>query len=378
MKRKMMFTGKSTIRLGKVLGIPIGLHWSWFFIFALVTGSLSAGYYPTLLPGHPWQYYWLLGTATSLLFFLSVLAHEFGHALVALHDHLPVTGISLLVFGGVAQIGQEPRTPGEEFWIAIAGPATSLAAGLAFGLAWLLFRSYPAIAAPAEWLARINLALLAFNMIPGFPLDGGRVFRAILWAVTKSRRRATRFAGYGSQAIAFGFIGVGLFSAFGGNFANAIWLVFVGWFLENTTASYSEQAGMDDAVGHVRVMHVMNRDFRAIPADTSLSTLQERSSNTTTALIYFLYDGNRICGMLTAGDLANSLGLLASTTARQAMTPLRPEAVLRPDYPLLAALAWMDNSGLAAVPVMQDGLLTGFLAREQVVSYIRARRAGSE
>jgi Zn-dependent protease len=378
MKRKIMFTGKLTIRLGKVLGIPIGLHWSWFLIFALVTGSLSAGYYPTLLPGHLWQYYWALGTLTSLLFFLSVLAHEFGHAIVALRHHLPVTGISLLVFGGVAQIGQEPRTPGEEFQIAIAGPATSLAAGLAFGLVWLLFRPVPVLAVPAEWLARINLALLAFNMIPGFPLDGGRVFRAILWAATKNRRRATRFAGYGSQAIAFGFIGVGLFSAFGGNFVNAIWLVFVGWFLENTTASYSEQAGMDDAVGHVRVMHVMNRDFRAIPADTALSALQQRSPYTPAALIYFIYEENRICGMLTAGDLANAPGRLVATTARQAMTPLRPEAVLRPDYPLLAALAWMDNSGLAAVPVMQDGLLTGFLAREQVVSYIRARRETGE
>ncbi len=374
-----MIAAKSTISLGKVLGIPIGLHWSWFVIFALVTGSLSAGYYPALLPGHPWQYYWVLGSITSLLFFLSVLAHEFGHAIVALHHHLPVTGISLLVFGGVAQIGQEPRTPGEEFQVAIAGPATSLAAGLVFGLVWLLFRPYPTLAYPAEWLARINLALLAFNMIPGFPLDGGRVFRAILWAVTRSRRRATRFAGYGSQAIAFGFIGVGLFSAFGGNFVNAIWLVFVGWFLENTAASYSEQAGMDEAVGHVRVMHVMNRDFRAIPADTSLTALQlQRSPYTPSALIYFLYDGNRICGMLTAGDLANSPGWLASTTARQAMTPLRPEAVLRPDYPLLAALAWMDSSGLAAVPVVQDGLLTGFLARDQIASYIRARRETGE
>jgi Zn-dependent protease len=370
-----MFGTKANLGLGRFFGVPVGLHWSWFLIFALVTGSLSAGYYPALLPLQTWQIYWTLGVLTSLLFFLSVLAHEFGHAWVALRHHLPVQSITLMAFGGVAQIGQEPRTAGEEFQIAIAGPLASLAAGFGFGLIWLVFRPIHLLSGPAEWLARINLAMVFFNMIPGFPLDGGRVARAILWWLTHSRQRATRFMGYGSQAIAFGFIGVGLFSAFGGNFVNAIWLVFVGWFLESTASAYREQTRIDSAVGHVRVGHVMNREFREIPADTRLIDLRSPVNASEPTPLYFLYDGNRLCGMLSSADLSRmAADEPIPITARQAMTPIGQEISLQPEIPLLTAISCMDRAGLAAMPVIQDGMLTGYLAREQVAHYIRARR----
>jgi Zn-dependent protease len=370
-----MFGTKANIGLGQYFGVPVGLHWSWFLIFALVTGSLSAGYYPELLPQHTWQTYWTLGTVTSLLFFLSVLAHEFGHAWIALRRGLPVHSITLMIFGGVAQIGQEPRSAGDEFQIAIAGPLASLAAGIGFGMLWLAFRPIPMLAYPAEWLARINLALVAFNMIPGFPLDGGRVARAILWSLTRNRQRATRFMGYGSQAIAFGFIGVGVFSAFGGNFINAIWLVFVGWFLENTATAYREQTLIDSAVGHVRVGHVMNREFREIPADTRLTDLRAPVNASEPIPLYFLYDGNRLCGMLSSADLSRlaNAGPIP-VTARQAMTPIGQDTSLQPEIPLLTAINSMDRAGLSAMPVIQNGLLTGYLAREQIANYIRARR----
>jgi Zn-dependent protease len=369
-----MFGTKSTIEIGHFFGIPVGLHWSWFFIFALVTGSLAAGYYPALLPSHAWPFYWALGAVTSLLFFSSVLAHEYGHAFMALYHKIPVTNITLMAFGGVAQIGLEPRTAAEEFQIAIAGPLISLAAAALFGIFWLFFRSFSTIAYPAEWLARINLALVIFNMVPGIPLDGGRVARALLWWLTHNRQRATRFAGIGSQAIAFGFIGVGLFSAFGGNFVDAIWLVFVGGFLGNTAAAYREQASTDNAIGKVRVAHVMNREFREIPIDTHLKDLKIGSAWKESVPIYFLFDGSQLCGALAPGDFTqNTFPDAARSTVRQTMTPIDQNLSLHPDDPLITAIAWMDSAGLSVAPVLQDGRLAGYLTRDQVASYMRSR-----
>jgi Zn-dependent protease len=227
----------SGIQVGRVWGIPIYIHASWFVIFILLAWSMAVGILPQAHPELSIPALWLLGTATSLLFAVSVLLHELGHGYAALRNSIPVKNVTLFVFGGMAQIGQEPPTPGVEFAIAIAGPLVSLALGLFFGAVWLLEPNMTYLAAPSEWLARINLSLLAFNMIPGFPLDGGRVLRAILWHFSKRQASATRTTAITGQVIAFGFIGAGLYAIVTGNLYNGLWLAFIGWFLQSASSA---------------------------------------------------------------------------------------------------------------------------------------------
>ena len=184
----------ASIKLGRIWGIPIGLHFSWFLIFGLVTWSLALGYFPEEYPALTTPAYWILGAITSILFFGSVLVHELAHALIALRNKLPVRAINLFIFGGVAELTQEPRSAGAEFRIAITGPLASLGLAALFGGLYLLDQQIPLLAAPSLWLARINLLLAVFNMIPGFPLDGGRILRAAIWWKTNNLYKATHAA----------------------------------------------------------------------------------------------------------------------------------------------------------------------------------------
>ena len=208
--------GKS-IRVFRINGIPIGIHPSWFVIFAFLTWSLANGYFANQDASLSFSGIWALGLVTSLMFFVSVLAHELGHAFVALRSNIPVKSISLFFLGGVAEIEREPSTPGEEFRIAIAGPMVSLALALVFNSLSQISGSYSYIGAALDYLGRVNLLLGLFNLIPGFPMDGGRILRAAVWKVTGDLYRATRTASFTGQLVAFGFIGYGVFSIFTGN-----------------------------------------------------------------------------------------------------------------------------------------------------------------
>jgi Zn-dependent protease len=248
-----------SIPLGRILGIPIGLDYSWFLVFALVTWSLAGSYFPEQYPGWSTGLYWTIGLATSLLFFASVLLHEFGHSVIALRNGIPVRSITLFIFGGVAQIGREPGSPGVEFRVAIAGPIVSLAlAGLFGALGWFGASLAP-LAALATYLAYINGSLALFNLIPGFPLDGGRVFRAIVWQVTHSFRRATEIAGGAGHLFAWLFIFWGVWQMFGGNFVGGLWIAFIGWFLENAATASVQQMTLERLLTGHTVGEIMMR-----------------------------------------------------------------------------------------------------------------------
>lgn len=203
---------KTTVKLGKFWGIPISLHAGWFLIFGMIPWSLAAGYFPAAYPDLLTSIHWALGGIISVLFFASVLAHELGHSYLTLRNKIPVSDITLFVFGGVSQIEQEPKSPGAEFRIAIAGPVVSLALAALFGGLWLMTQNIVWLAAPSMWLARMNLMLFLFNMIPGFPLDGGRVLRAIIWRCSSDFRMAARAASLIGQLIAQIIMGFGLLS----------------------------------------------------------------------------------------------------------------------------------------------------------------------
>src|SRR5512135_1821411 len=255
---------RSAISLGRILGIPIGLDYSWFLIFALLTWSLATSYFPGEFKGWPVTEYWIVGAVTVIMMFGSVLLHELGHSVVALRYKIPVRSITLFIFGGVAQIGAEPPSAMAEFWIAVAGPATSLALALLFGLLQPLVGALAPLLALAKYLAYINGTLALFNLIPGFPLDGGRVFRAIVWGTTHSLRRATLVAANVGRFVAFLFILLGVWQMFIGNFGNGLWIAFIGWFLESAASSQLQQQTIHDLLAGHRVSDAMRRDYTAV------------------------------------------------------------------------------------------------------------------
>jgi Zn-dependent protease len=219
------------IPLGKIFGIPVDLDHSWFLIFILLSWMLSANSYPAMFPDWPQALYWLMGAATALGLFVSVLLHELGHSLVAFHYKIPVHGITLFLFGGVARLGAEPPQPRAEILIAIGGPLVSLALGLLFLLVQPLLAFSEPLLGLGNHLAYINLSLLVFNLIPGYPLDGGRVLRSLLWVFTRSLRRATMFAAQAGRVVALCFMGYGAWSAATAGIGSGAWTVLIGWFL---------------------------------------------------------------------------------------------------------------------------------------------------
>src|SRR6202162_299737 len=222
----------SSLRIGRILGIPIYLHASWVIIFVLITLSLAMQF----TQEHPqWTsaQHWSVGVVTSLLFFASVLFHELSHSVVALAYKIRVISIALFVFGGVARIGREPAKAIQEFNIAIAGPLASLFLAAGFYSLTLFFPYAEMTGALAVWLWQTNAALALFNLLPGFPLDGGRIFRAVVWGVTKDFSRATKIAGTSGKIVAYGMILFGAGVAMRGQWSSGLWLAFIGWFLRN-------------------------------------------------------------------------------------------------------------------------------------------------
>jgi Zn-dependent protease/CBS domain-containing protein len=366
---------RHTIPLGRVLGIPIGLDPSWFLIFALVTWTLAASYFPSEFNNWPQAQYWIVGAVTAILFFASVVLHELGHSIVALRYKIPVRSITLFIFGGIAQIAAEPPSAVAEFLIAVAGPLTSFALAVIFGLLRQAFTGIAPLLALAEYLAYINGTLAIFNLIPGFPLDGGRVFRAIIWGVTGNLRRATLIAATVGRFVAALFILVGVWQVFSGSLGNGLWLAFIGWFLENAAVVEVQQQRLHDLLAGHTVSQAMSRSCAIAPADLTLQELVDH---------HILASGQR-CLVLTRGD--ETVGLLtlhhirgvpkdqwAAVTAAQAMTPMSQMKRVQPDVELRVALEEMDRDGVNQLPVMTDGRVLGMLSREDVISYLRTLR----
>jgi len=365
---------EARVELGRIWGIPIGLHPSWFLIFGLLTWSLAMGYFPEESPALSPAAHLLLGGLTSLLFFGSVLAHELGHSLIALRNSIPVRRITLFIFGGVAQIEKEPSSPGVEFRIAIAGPLASLALAILFETVYLLDQSIPYLAAPSIYLARINFLLAAFNMIPGFPLDGGRVLRALVWRFTGSFHRATKAASSTGQLVALGFVGVGVYTIFNGGLFNGLWLAFIGWFLQNAAASSLAASNMQQSLRGITVGQVMSRECARVPSLLPLSQLVAERVLNGAQRCFFVFDNGHLRGLLTLREItAVPQRKWGFTTAEQIMVPLERLTRVGPDTDLMEALQMMDSANVNQVPVVDEGDVVGTLSREQVLHYIRLR-----
>lgn len=364
----------ASIKLGKIGGIPIGLHFSWFLVFGLITWSLSGGYFPELYPQLSSTAHLIMAVITSLLFFASVLAHELGHSFVAIRNQIPVRAINLFIFGGVAQIEQEPKSAGAEFRIAIAGPLVSLGLAAVFGAIWFLDQQIPYLAAPSLYLMRINLILALFNMIPGFPLDGGRVLRAIVWWKTKDMRRATQIASISGQIVAFGFIGIGIFTAISGQLMNGLWLAFIGWFLQNAAASAFAQVNLQEVLSGVKVSQAMSRDCIQVAPLTPVSQLVNEQVLAQGKQCFFIGELGDPQWYITLQEITSlPQSKWGFTTAQQIMVPINRQKPVEADSELLSALKSMESGQVTHVPVSEGDEIIGLISKDQVLRYLRLK-----
>ena len=292
-----------SLRFGKILGIPLGVNYSWFVIFALITLSLTTQFRYE----HP---HWVLaehiifGLSTSLLFFGSVLLHELGHSVMALHYGIPVRAITLFVFGGVAQIDREPEKPFHEFAIAVAGPVVSAVLGVWFyGLMVASRGVFLGFADLSAWLGRINIVLAVFNLIPGFPLDGGRILRSIVWRATGSFERATRAAAGSGQVFAYGFILWGVWQALNGDFFDGLWIGFIGWFLLSAAQAASAQATIRGSLAGITAATIMSQDVLKVPSSFTVAELVHDNLLRTGARSAMVMDGDTFLGLVTLHEV---------------------------------------------------------------------------
>jgi Zn-dependent protease/CBS domain-containing protein len=362
---------RGAFKLGTLAGIDIRVDYTWFFAFVLIAWSLAQGYFPTVNAGFGAGTYWVLGLVSALLLFGSVLVHELGHSLVAGARGIRVDSITLFIFGGVSNITKEASTARDEFLIAVVGPVTSLVLA---GVFWALSQAFPidtAVAAVAGYLAFTNLLLGVFNIVPGFPLDGGRVLRSILWGTPGDMPRATRIASYVGQGVAFVMIGWGVSRLLGGDVFGGLWTAFIGWFLNSGAEASRQQLTVRDVLADVPVSTVM--DTSPVVAEPGLSVhdfvFEHTLRHGQRALP--VVDGGRLVGIVSITDAKHLPHDAWRTTSVGEVMTRMPLKTLVPEADLSAALELMVANGVHQLPIVRDGVLVGMLSRGDVMRYMQ-------
>lgn len=364
---------RSQIKLGRIFGIEIGLHYSWFLIAILIVFSLSSQFRSSHAD---WGEPVILATAivTALLFFVSLLLHELAHSLVARSNGLPVKEITLFALGGVSQIEKNPTSAKIEFWMAFVGPLTSAVIGAVCVAAARLIgapESHP-WTAMLQWLGYINLSLAVFNLLPGYPLDGGRVLRALIWWKTGKAERSTQLAARAGQVVAFLFIAVGIFEYFGGAGFGGLWIAFIGWFLLQAARESYAQVGLAEALKGVRVADVMSRDCQTVDGWLNLQNFVEGHLLRTGQRCFMVVEKGEVTGLVTPHEVKEvERAKWPFTTLHEVMRPLEDLRSVRPDAPLMSALEVMTRDDLNQLPVMSNQHLDGVLSRANVLNYIK-------
>jgi Zn-dependent protease/CBS domain-containing protein len=370
---------RSSIRLGRWFGIEVGLHYSWFLIALLIVMSLAAQFQQS---HSEWGAgtIWALSILTAFLFFAALLAHEMSHALVARAHGLTTRAITLFALGGLAQIEKEPEDPRTEFWVGIIGPISSALIGLlSLGLAWVGGWRVGAtpetpLSAMFVWLGYINLMLAAFNMIPGFPLDGGRILRAILWWSTGNGERATQLAARTGQAVALLFIALGIFRFFGGAGFGGLWIAFIGWFLlQAATASYTTVA-LTSGLRNVRVSDVMTKECLAVDGNTNVQQFVEEYLLKSGRRCFVVEQNGQILGLVTPHEIKElDRQRWPYTTLYDVMRPLDRLHTVSPATPIMEALETMGRDDVNQLPVVTNNHLEGVITRANVLQFLQTR-----
>jgi Zn-dependent protease/CBS domain-containing protein len=323
---------------------------------------------------------WSAAVLTSVLFFAGLFAHELSHALVAKARGLPIHKITLYLLGGMAQMEEDARDPGTEFLMAIAGPIASGAIGLillafARALGWIPWTSAqtPAIAI-LVWLGYINLVLGAFNMIPGYPMDGGRVLRAIVWWITGKAERSTKIAAKVGQLIGAGFIAFGIISFFGRGGFGAIWFAFIGWFVLQAAGASLMQLQVGSLLRGLLVRDVMSQDCPSVDGSTGLQDFVDEQLLKTGRRCFLVVENHRVAGLITPHEVRNvERSRWPLVSVREAMRPVGEIHSLSPDVPAMKALEMMGRENVNQLPVVVDGRLEGIVARAHLLELIHSR-----
>jgi Zn-dependent protease/predicted transcriptional regulator len=303
---------------------------------------------------------------------VSVLLHELSHSVVAGAQGEPVARITLFIFGGASQITEEPKTAGREFLMAFAGPLSSFVQGAIYAvLASLVHRTTP-VGAMFYYLALINVGLGAFNLVPGFPLDGGRVLRSIVWGITHDLRRATRIASWAGQTVAFLLVILGVLFLLTGNWLNGLWFIFIGWFLRSAAVSSYRQMVLRDAMGDVQVSRLMSKDFAVARPDERLAELVDSFVTKRTQHAYPVLDGSQLVGIICLHDIRKvPREQWSNTSVSQAMTPAAQLLSVTPSDDGNTLLSRMASKDVHQLPVLENGQLVGMVTRNDVVHFLQ-------
>lgn len=383
----------SGLSLGSIAGIQVAVDWSLLIIFFLITFSLAAGVFPAWHPDWSAALSWVTALAAALLFFASVLTHELSHAIVGRARGIEIRRITLFMFGGMAHMENEPPSWRAELSMAIVGPLTSLVLGFLF--LWLaglvsgpleIDPNHPqdALAALGPvatlllWLGPVNIVLAVFNLVPGFPLDGGRVLRALLWGVTGDLRLATRWASHAGQGFAWllmatGFVMIlGLRVPFlGGGLVNGLWLAFIGWFLNNAALMSYRQLLVRESLEDVPVRRLMQTRFMRVDPKMYVSTLVHEHLMPSGQRAFPVEENGRFLGMVSLRDLQKrERHAWDSTTVSEIMTPAAELVTVAPEQDATEALAIIGRRDLNQLPVVQKDELLGLLRREDILKWL--------
>ena len=387
---------RSGFKVGTLFGISIHVDWSWILIFLLVTWNLAGAVFPSLHPDWSLGMNIALGVAASVLFFISILLHELAHSLVAKARGLPVRRITLFFFGGVSNLEKEPPSPSTEFLMAIVGPLTSLLLG--FGFIWLgrqnipqmdtvlnspvqLLRNLDPLSTMLLWLGPINILLGLFNLIPGFPLDGGRVLRSILWAITKDFRRATRWATMIGQGVGWLMVLAGIAMVFGANVPvlgsgtlNGMWFAFIGWFLIQAASQSYQQVVVEDMLEGVPITHLMREPAPAVPPDLPISALVYDHIMQGDERAFPVVEDDRLLGVVYIENLRSiERSAWDNTLVKDVMVPQSELETVTPREDAMDAFQKLTQRQMRQIPVVQNGKLIGMLRRRDILRWLQVR-----
>lgn len=368
---------KTSFKAGTVLGIPLEINASWLIILSLVVFSLARGYFPLQNPGLPSAVYWIIGIITALILFACLLLHELSHSVVAKRNKLPISGITLFVFGGVAHMTKEPQSPAVEFKMAIAGPIMSILLSVIF---WILsgtaiaLNLNPIIFAITDYLSFFNLAVAIFNLVPAFPLDGGRVLRAAVWQFTKDLKKATRIASFFGQAFAFVLLSLGIFAFSTGNFISGVWFVFLGFFLLEAAQMSYRQMAIKNAFTGYRVSDIMSKDIVSIPENISIRDLIDNYFFKFRHSIFPIIKDDQLLGIAVFHDVKETEKEHWGTkTSAEIMVPISPELIINQRASIEAALEKLAHNGIGRLLVVENDKLVGILSQSDIVKLFRKR-----
>lgn len=368
---------RSSIKLFRIFGIEVRLDSSWFIIFALIAYYFGFSYFPVVLSGLGGGFLTIVTLITTLLFFFSVLFHEMSHSVVAKRMGIPVGRISLFIFGGMAEIEKEPDNPQTEFVMAIAGPASSFFLAIIFGTIWAFTRNIGVVGEPSKYLALVNVALGVFNLLPGYPLDGGRVLRSIIWKFSGNLRQATLIASNGGRVIGFLIIAAGFFFFFSGNFLNGIWLVFIGWFLQSAASTGYRQLVFETSIKGIKVKDIMNENVVCVTKDINLEELVDN---------YFMKyrygrfpviedeENEKLIGVISVHDIKEiPREDWATTTAGDVVRPISDSEIINMNMEVSEAIKRMSKNDLGHLVIMSGDKITGLITKSDVMRFIKLK-----